>query len=480
MKARRIILLLLVIFVTLGGVLILQVFLEQSQSFCGNSGSLAATISRSDLREIQFGGVQKYLLPPGRSPNAITVADDGSVWFGEQALPGVGHLYLNGTLVEYQWPFQYAPTSFTFIWGIAFWKGCVWASDQAGSQLIAVNPNTGLIETVKLGAESFPYTITIGPDDSLWFTEVFASKIGRIDDSFRLHEYPTAIAGTPAQIIFANDSLGYYVDTGNIGFVTPAIYSFNPTDFSPVRVGSDGGFVLRAPTSLALVPGGIWVTQHATSTLAYYDTNNHEWSLFPTSTVSYQDVTLPYFVAANGSLIWFNEHYANRLAKLDTTHELLTEYSLSNPPASRIIGIDNALTFTIANNRVWFTELTANNVGYVDASIQPNFTISPPTNNPVIKMKPGENTNLTFTIQGESTQPLTVQFADTENYTAKPQKIIITPNIQEITTLNGQTNLIVNIKTDKSLTPGNYTLLITITNGLISQSTYTQLQITTN
>src|SRR5208283_5614411 len=154
MKARRIILL-LVIFVTLGGVLILQVFLEQSQSLCGNSGSLASTVSRSVLREIQFGGIQKYLLPPGRSPNAITVADDGSVWFGEQALPGVGHLYLNGTLVEYKWPFQYTPTSFTtLIWGIAVWKGCIWASDQPTdqtvSQLVAVNPDTGYIQTVKL------------------------------------------------------------------------------------------------------------------------------------------------------------------------------------------------------------------------------------------------------------------------------------------------------------------------------------------
>ena len=479
MKTRRLILLVLLIFVAVGGALILQVILEQTQSLCGSSGNLASTVSRSVLREIQFGGVRKYLLPSGRSPNAITVADDGSVWFGEQALPGVGHLYLNGTLVEYQWPFQYTPTNFTFIWGIAFWKGCVWASDQAGNQLVAVNPNTDLVETVKLGAGSFPYTMTIGPDDSLWFTEVFASKIGRIDDSFQLHEYPTAIAGTPSQITFTNNGLGYYVDTGNIGFVTPAIYSFNTTHFSPIQVGSNGGFVLRAPTSLALVPGGIWVTQHATSALAYYNMDSDEWTQYPTSTVSYQDVTLPYFVAANGSLIWFNEHYANRLAKLDTTRGLLTEYSLSDPPASRIIGIDNALTFAVAKDKVWFTELTANYVGYVNASYQPNFTISPP-NNPIIKMKPGENTNLTFTVQGQSSQPLTIQFSDTENYTAKPQKIIMTPNIEEITALNGQTNLTVNVKTDETLKPGNYTLLITITNGLISQSTYTHLQITTN
>ena len=454
-------------------------FLLPSTQTCGEKiGS--TTVTTSNLSFTHFDGVTKFHLPGDKAPNAIMVADDGSVWFGEQDVPGIAHLFSNGTLVEFAWPVTYSPSS-TSIWGIAIWKGRIWASDALGNQIVGVNPSTLTAYVIRIGETgAFPYTIAPSPDGGLWFTELYGSKLGQIDAACGLTEYavPTSFGGTPTQIAFENATFGYYLDAGNVSSAVGSLLSFDTTSFSPILVS--GGFVLRAPTSLALVPGGIWVTQHATSTLAYYDMNSHEWSLFPTSTVSYQDVTLPYFVAANGSLIWFNEHYANRLAKLDTTHELLTEYSLSDPPASRIIGIDNALTFAISKDKVWFTELTANNVGYVDASIQPNFTISPPTNNPVIKMKPGENTNLTFTIQGESTQPLTVQFADTENYTAKPQKIIITPNIEEITSLNEQTNLIVNIKTDKSLTPGNYTLLITITNGLISQSTYTHLQITTN
>ncbi|MGO9644654.1 MAG: hypothetical protein ACLPY5_07885, partial [Candidatus Bathyarchaeia archaeon] len=281
MKTRIPLLFLAILVIVTGGVAT-QIILNQPQS-CGNSANLSSTITRSNLEQVQFGGVRKYLFPSARSPNAITVADDGSVWFGEQALPGVGHLYLNGTLVEYKWPFQYPPQTYsTLIWGIAIWKGCIWASDQptdqTGSQLVAVNPDTGNIQTVKLTTGSFPYTMTVGPDDSLWFTEVFASKIGRIDGQFQLHEYPVAVAGTPAQIIFTNNGLGYYVDTGNIGYVEPAVYSFDPSNFLPIQVGSNGGFVLRAPTSLALVPGGIWVTQHATSALAYYNMDSHEWT----------------------------------------------------------------------------------------------------------------------------------------------------------------------------------------------------------
>ena len=428
---------------------------------------------------MHFDGVTKFHLHGDKAPNAIVATPDGSVWFGEENVPGVAHLYPNGTLVEYAWPLTYAPSS-TSIWGIAIWNGRVWASDALGNQIVGVDPSSSTVYVVRINENgAFPYTIALNPDDTLWFTELYGSKLGQIDATCALTEYtvPTSFGGTPTQIAFENATSGYYLDAGNVSTAAGSLLSFDTTHFSPKP--TNVGFVLRAPTGLALVPGGIWVTQHATSTLAYYDMDSQEWIQYPTSTVNYQDVTLPYFVAANGSLIWFNEHYANRLAKLDTTHGLLTEYSLSDPPANRIIGIDNALTFAIANNRVWFTELTANYVGYVDASIQPNFTISPP-NNPVIRMKPGENTNLTFTVQGQSTQPLTVQFADTENYTAKPQKIIMTPNMQEITTLNKTTQLIVNVRAEESLAPGNYMLLVTITNGLISQSAYIQLQITTN
>ena len=440
-----------------------------------------AKISETKLSRLQFDAVTKFLLPePARFPNAATVAPDGSVWFGEENVPGIGHLYSNGSYVEYAWPFNYAP-SVTSIWGIVLWQGRVWGSDAQGAQLVGLNASNGDLVAVKLpNASAFPYTITVAPDGSLWFTELFGSKLGRLSTDCKLTEYPVpnTFGGFPTQIAFVNSTYAYYIDTGNATTGVGNVLAFNPSQFSPNNINDTGR--LYAPTGIAIAPDGtIWVTQHGASSIAGRDPESQDWVLYPTSTVTYQYTTLPYFVATNGSLVWFNEHYANRIAKLDTGLGLLTEFSLSNPPASRIIGIDNALTFAVAKDKVWFTELTANNVGYVDASYQPNFTISPP-NNPVIKMKPGENTNLTFTVQGESSQPLAIQFADTENYTAKPQKIIMTPNITEITSLNGQPELTVNVKTDETLTPGNYTLLITVTDGMISQSAYTHLQITTN
>src|SRR5436309_2293874 len=103
-------------------------------SFLGGTRTL-----KSNLKTVSFEAVTKFQLPsPGRDPNAVAVSPtDGSVWFGEQSIPGVGHLYPNGTLIEYAWPFNYTSllsdqgyscSYKTDIWGIALWSGKVWAS----------------------------------------------------------------------------------------------------------------------------------------------------------------------------------------------------------------------------------------------------------------------------------------------------------------------------------------------------------------
>jgi len=169
--------------------------------------------------------------------------------------------------------------------------------------------------------------------------------------------------------------------------------------------------------------------------------------------------------------------HANRMAKLDVEHLLLTEYSLSDPPVTKRNEIDNALTFALGKGKVWFTELTADFVGYLDTTYKPPFTISPPSNSS-IKLRPGENVNLTFTISGKSPARLTIQFADSEDNTGRPQRILMNTNVTKIQSLNGQTKIVVNINTDETLPAGRYVLLAAVTDGLINQGAYVTLQVT--
>jgi len=439
---------------------------------CSDLSTTTASTMRSQLQPLQFGAIRKYKLPSERSPNAITVASDGSVWFGEQSLPGIAHLYTNGTLVEYAWPFRYKfPAGFTFIWGIAIWGGCVWASDQADSQLVAVDPNTGGVRTIPLAAGSFPYTMTVAPDDTLWFTEVFA-KVAHVDDQFNLHEYQLPDSGTPGQIVFANDSLGYYVDTGNVGIANPGIYSFDPSNFSPTLI-DPSTISLIAPTSIALVNGGIWVAQHATSELAYYRFGSHELVQFPTTPVSYVKTTLPYFVAANGSLVWFNEHYANRIGVIDTRSDLLTEYSLSNPPANKTSQIDNALTFAIGGSRVWFTELTADYVGYIDATYKPSYSFQPVKEG--LELTVGRSETTTLALQGVSNGKLTITASDSSILTPTPQTISLNLSNNTVPPIHGQVAITLTVTLSDDAIPGQYELLVTATDGLTGQGIYVPL-----
>jgi streptogramin lyase len=437
---------------------------------------LYSKITRSELAQVHFGPITKFKLPFGRLANAITVADDGSVWFGEEGLPGIGHLYQNGTLVEYAWPFHYPPPYHTTnLWGIAVWNGGVWSTDQAGNQLVGINPVDGATVTVQLPEnESFPYTMTIGPEGSLWFTEVFGYKIARLDRSLGLHEYPMPVLGTPGQIVFVNGTLAYYIDTGHIGFVNPGLYAFNPQNPKPYRVGGQPN--LFSPTGLALGDDGVWVTQHGASSLAFYSFKRDHWTIYPTSTITYQKTTLPYFVATNGSLVWFNEHYANRIAVLDSRTGLLTEYSVSDPPATRLNEIDGALTFTLTKDRVWFTELVSGYVGFVDASYKPSFSLSQ-LSQENYEIKNGSGVNLTITIGGISTKPLKVQFSDSESITSKLQNLIVNASQMQIDYLNGGENVSLKITASPALTAGDYTLLITVNDGLVYRGLYVYLKV---
>src|SRR5208283_1624873 len=207
------------------------------------------------------------------------------------------------------------------------------------------------------------------------------------------------------------------------------VLSFNTEQFAPQPVG--GSFRPQAASSLALVPNGLWVAQHASSNLAYYDFKTHAWSQYPTTPVNYIESTLPYFVAVNGSLVWFNEHYANRMAVIDTAHGLLTEYSLSNPPANKTTQIDNALTFALGKDKVWFTELTANYVGYIDASYHPSFSFqSHPDSN--LQLAKGSGKSITLTLQGNHDKSLTVISSDSETPDSRPKWISLNVSETEV------------------------------------------------
>ena len=458
--------------------------LQGSPSDCSPLGGKA--MLRSRLTPQKTGGaVTTYTLPsPDRFPNGVAVAADGSVWFGEQGVPGLGHLYSNGTLVEYAWPFNYPGRSSpsqtcaekTAIWTVVLWNGRVWAGDETGNQLVGLDPATGSVKMIKVnGTEVFPYGLTTGPDGALWFTELFASKIGRVDTAGNLVEYslPNGKSSVPAEIAFANSTRGYYVDVGGAG-QAGGLYQFDPQKFAPVRVGAN--MTLYAPNSLALGTGGVWVSQHEAASLVFYDLATKAWTTYPTSTVNYVDTTLPYFVRVNGSKVWFNEHYADRIALIDFATQSLTEYSIQSRRPASVGQITNSLTFALGRDGAWFAEYTGNTIGFVDASFKPALSLSLAGSNN-LRLATGGKTDVTLTLADATGARLTLQAADSENLTSIPRLLRVTPAPANLTLSKSPQPLPLTIQVDSNTIPGEYTLLLTVSDGQVYRSVYIKVQV---
>jgi hypothetical protein len=211
--------------------------------------------------------------------------------------------------------------------------------------------------------------------------------------------------------------------------------------------------------------------------MAFFNATTGRWTLFPTSTVPYIDVTLPYFDVSNGSVVWFNEHYGNRMAEICCNRTELTEYSLSNPPAEEGTQIGNALTISQAQSGVWFTEWTADKVGFVNASYVPNFSVTLGDANGTINVQRGSSARLDVELSGNSTRPISFQFSDSEQATGIPKNINFTVSPESKPSLNGSVQVTVTITPSDGAQAGRYIAVITATDGLLSRSVYLELDV---
>jgi streptogramin lyase len=442
----------------------------------------SSTAARYQAGKTGFGAVTEYCLAsPQRWANGIAVGPDGSVWFGEEALPGIAQLFSNGTVVEHAWPPATGPTPGidgyrTGIWGIAIWRGLVWGTDGSGNAIRGYDPADGSFRTISLpNGASQPYTLTSGPDGALWFT-TFTSvpTVGRISPNFTVSVYHvlTNRDEIPLEIQFVNSSLGYYAALDPFNGDRSGLYAFDPSNvthgIASTQLGADVKIVYA--DSLSVTPSAVWVAQHLVSNIAGYNLTSKSWAFYPTSTVPFTDTTLPYFVRANGGTVWFNEHYANRIAALNPASGTLTEYSEADPPITNESNVQNDLTIADTANGLWFTSTTGNYVGFVNVERSPSFTISNDGN--LVALAPGSSQTVQFRVSGNWSTSLKVQVSDSENYTSVPSLISIRPSISTIPAGSTASTISVTLSAKGSLQPGRYTVGVTVTDGLVWQTAY--------
>ena len=462
-------------------------------SICVPQGN--ATQVRSTLAATNITAITEWELPPpGRYPNAVVVASDGSIWFGEQALAGVAHFFpANGSLVEYAWPETTghpgpADSFQTSIWGVALWRGMVWATNAEQNSIVGLNATSDTLTVCTLPIpNSSPYTLIVGPDGALWFTALTQTAfIGRISASssssslslsmYSVKSHPQEI---PSDLQFLNSSFAYYSALDPYVPKMSGVYSFDPKNLTdgiyPTPVG--GNVTLYDTTSVSASGAQVWVVQHYTSNLWEYNLTSNEWTVYPTSTENYTDVTLPYFVRTSGNVVFFNEHYGNRMAELNPAPVgTLTEYSEANPPVDNGTQIQNDLTIAAASGGLWFTSMTGNYVGFLNSSYRPSFWVTVGNNS--VTLAPNESATVNLLVGGSWKGSLNVTTSDSETQSSVPLAIQISPSTTVVPQGSERKPLTLNLSLMNALEPGRYTVAVSLSDGLIIQTAYIFVTVT--
>jgi virginiamycin B lyase len=151
------------------------------------------------------GAVKEYPTPTNPSgPGSITTGPDGALWFTEIDGNRIGRISTSGEIKEYPVPAPRAGTTNGPGIIIAGTDGALYFTEMYGNQIGRIDPNSGQITefpsptavavTRRRGERpslrddarpenmksSGPASITVGPDGTIWYTEMFAGKIGQL------------------------------------------------------------------------------------------------------------------------------------------------------------------------------------------------------------------------------------------------------------------------------------------------------------
>jgi virginiamycin B lyase len=267
--------------------------------------------------------MEAYPVPPGSHPHDVAPALDGGVWYVAQA---TGHL---------GW----------------------------------LDPQTGDVREISLGAGSAPHGVIVGPDGAPWITDGGINAIVRVDPTgAAVRTYPLPADAANANLNTATfDGTGTLWFTGQAGiygsldpasgamrvFAAPrgrGPYGISTTPDGDVYYGSLAGSYIAAidlDTGEAHVidtptPGGgarrvwsdstgrLWVTEWFAGNLAMYDPQSGVWTEWRAP----GDAPMPYAVYVDESdAVWVTDFGANAMVRFEPATESFTSLPFESAPA---------------------------------------------------------------------------------------------------------------------------------------------------
>ena len=248
--------------------------------------------------------------------------------------------------------------------------GRVWFTAQAAGELGRLDPRTGRVRRVPLGAGSAPHGVIVGPDRAAWVTDGGLNAIVRVDArSLRVRRFPLPGDRAGANLNTATfDRRGRLWFTGQAGvygrldprtgrmrvFDAPrgaGPYGISTTPAGEVWYASlAGSHVARIDTRsgrarIAEPPtdgqgarriwpdsrGRLWVSEWNAGKLAVHNPRTRRWREWRLPA----DNPQPYAVYVDeADLVWLTDFGANALVRFDPARERFQSYPLARPGAN--------------------------------------------------------------------------------------------------------------------------------------------------
>ena len=236
-------------------------------------------------------------------------------------------------------------------------QGNLWFTELNANRIGKLNPSKaksltsqGITEYELPKPNSKPHFLTVAKNGLIWFTEG-ANRIGSLDPengTFKEYDIPSPHS-EPHQIAEAPDGTIWFLEfqTNKVGQLDPKTGKI--TEF-PIGPGN--------PHALVLVGDKLWYTQGG---MFWVNTFANKLGCLNTKTGELKEIEIPpeksvphgLTVSKNGTL-WLTEMFASKLAKLDLNRKKpkIVEYPLGKRRSPHDVHVDEKRKY------IWFTAAT--------------------------------------------------------------------------------------------------------------------------
>ena len=232
---------------------------------------------------------------------------------------------------------------------------------------------------------------------------------------------------------------------------------------------------LTTPNGVTVGPDQkVWLADTASNYFFSFDPKTEEFTKYVTSIPTIDSygnfgknpVSNPYWIEHHDGSIIMNEHNANRIGVFNPSSETLVEYTVPsrNPNWADCEGIDycgvaQVFDFAVDGKKIWFTEWVENNIGVVDTSISPPFSIDINVNQ--ITLEKGQTSEIPLKVtKASSWNGMSIDASVNHSSTSTFSDIIIKPELNNFSLSDTSTTISVQISVSEHALSGTHKVLL--------------------